>query len=283
VISGLSGLARFSLNSPLVTSCIVPGLLALALAGCAPAGDDLVAFPDGKADDLGVQLPRTYAIEMKSEKDQVHNTEKTHTALLARLVGVATFEQASDGTLTLSVRPCRYIMPTTNPDYVPYLDERFLDQKVAAVRVPIQVGTGDEPSFRAQPTAFVLGVELDRPLTDPLPTTQTAAVVDQDGDDKPGITANVDDIPLFGTEGMFGALRARFTLAAALDPTSGGFVGTSELDQEFEIYGDSLPGVDAAQRRRETAASSTTTPVSSAVRMLPVAKDTCAAALAVFP
>lgn len=65
----------------------------------------------------------------------------------------------------------------------------FIDGIEQRKRVAVVTGEGSARRFHAGPYAQAFGVQLDNPLTDPLPNTpDDPRIVDSDGDGKPGTT-----------------------------------------------------------------------------------------------
>jgi hypothetical protein len=98
----------------------------------------------------------------------------------------------------------------------------------------------------SDPTAAVIGAKLDDAFEDSLPTDEDdPRVVDVDGDGEPGVSISVG----FGS--VFMAMQMSFQTEGPI-ASDGSSTGAADLHVQQEVYGDSIPFVDARARAEES-------------------------------
>lgn len=127
------------------------------------------------------------------------------------------------------------------------IDVAFSDAATQAIQpIPVAV-TVTEEDGRVQVSRPItptgVGVRLEDPANDPLPTDpDDPRIVDDDNDGKPGVTATITVTPDFGGE-IYLARREIFAYDAELQP-DGSLVGTVDDDSEQLVVGASDPAFD---------------------------------------
>jgi hypothetical protein len=214
------------------------------VCACAPQGADLEnpARGGGKADDDSTTpgglplLAQSYAIRTDSYlriHDQTNdsiNDLHTYMFLLA-IVG------QQESWVGFNFQPCRINLPTFHG-----VQPRFKDALLQSISIGVINGSlsvTDSAVVTSDPFAIQLGVKLDDPLADPVPTDpHDPHVYDQDHDGHPGVAVHAS---LFRVDlGM----RAALSLQGALGADQGlrGVLLNPLLG--FEIYGDNVPFVN---------------------------------------
>ena len=133
--------------------------------------------------------------------------------------GLATIKQVGDG-FTITEQACRYDMGG-NETAKPSVDDA-VPQSLSPVSAAIVFeGEGENVTFSREETVQLVGVRLDDPINDELPTeSDDPRVFDQEGDGKPGATASVgggvDGTELFSGDAYF-VQRQRFTYTGKLE------------------------------------------------------------------
>ncbi len=176
---------------------------------------------------------------------------------------------------SLSVRPCHVELPEAD-GHVPEVSDETVRARPPVILAAI-LSRDDEGRLlvSTETGALELGVALDDPLLDALPTEgDDPRVIDDDDDGEVGVTIDLD-----GWEVYLGA-RARLWLSGSVDPDSGVIHGDAELSIDVEVYGDDIPFVDV--RSRVAASQNSDTEVSEAdngftLAPLEAAPDSCAA------
>ncbi|MCK5799205.1 MAG: hypothetical protein KAI47_18560 [Deltaproteobacteria bacterium] len=277
-------------------------IIAAALAAtsaCQGDGEPLLEQDDpmavgGKADSPTTPPPAlagTYALTVISRTTSREHDSQKLSILETRLTGLTTISQRGRQ-LTLTLNPCHLALPKAGNTPLT-LDDAVM-QAMPNLAISAQITTpknGDSSRLKSAPFAFTLGVDLADPLSDPLPKeAEDPAVVDQDGDNKPGVSVAVGwfeiQLALRLRSLLSASLPGATTATAAENTNDGGVTSNStSLDDaavaspdaeneattgqrqvirgvlddprlEVQIYDDSIPFVDAAKEARDAAASS---------------------------
>jgi hypothetical protein len=148
--------------------------------------------------------------------------------------------------LTLILQPCDIVLPK--------VDDKDLELDLDAIQAldsgPLLGGLvpseeGDGWDLWTEETVMLLGVDLDDPHSDSMPTHKNdPAAVDVDDDGKPGISVGISAFKIYA------AFRFRIALSARLTEHDG-FVGETSLEAEFQILGDNIPFFDAKKAADE--------------------------------
>lgn len=171
---------------------------------------------------------------------------------------VSTRELAS--TFLLSVRPCAVTLPTAG-GYHPMLPDATLAglapltvTATLSSRVRERPGgqvVSTEEVLTTTPAALTIGVHLDDPLGDPMPTSSSdPRIVDSDGDDHPGVSVSVS---LFK---VYLALRVVLSLDGRVQDDGASLTGTAHARLDEVILGDSVPFVEVAEKVKASSAQS---------------------------
>lgn len=223
-------------------------LVAVMAVGCVSDGDSDAfegAGAGGKADGNAPQLAGTYALEltskMKTEDRRESDPAKRFAQLEMRARAQVKVTQ-DGGTVKLAVDICDVRLPVVG-GYQPELDPAFVTGLP-----PLEVtGTieGDDAELVTDPVALVLGAQLQKPLTDSMPSAGSPRIRDQDRDGQPGISI---EIPGYGK--IFGALRVKLAFAAKAGNVAQ-LTGAADVTLDQKIYGDNIWFYDAASSAAE--------------------------------
>ncbi len=212
-----------------------------------PAGgkaDDATGGADAGAIVIPVLSPEytltlTSTVQVRDlETDEVKDISTSATARLS--------VTQDDTVLGLVFRPCTVTLPEVAGR------QPTIDEEVVRAIEPIEL-TGSlvvedgRITLVTEPAALQLGIDLADPLTDEVPSEpDDPAVVDQDGDGKPGISVNISGFRVFA------GVRVIFALSAPIDDPRT-IAGTPSVDVVTRVYGDTIPFFDARRAAREAA------------------------------
>ena len=256
-------------------------LAALPLVAClgSEGGEGPGAAMGGKADGAGggepPELAGDYALVVQSEVEAV-GPEGERERWTTGMLGLATISQQGEAAL-LEVRPCRVNLPRVG-DSQPSIDGDLFATLPPVVTTGVAYYDDQGVAHLAtDPAALQLGLDLESPLSDQLPTDDDdPAVVDHDNDGRPGITV---DVSVFGD--IFTGARVIFSLVGGQDG-SGRIAGETELDLDYEILGDSIPFVDARESAAEASEDYQVVAAADRFALVPLGQTglTCSEALA---
>jgi len=280
-------------------------LLLVAVVGClwigcaveeVPGGGDPTGAVGGKADnptdsdggivadDAGVgedaaaeplpELAPSYGVYVESKVKTRDLTTGETTTYVVSVTGLASVAQ-EDAAATFTFKPCRAKLPTAG-GYSPTVKDSTV-RAADPVEIAGTLAAGEDGvTLTTEPAALQLGVRLDDPLNDDLPTSGSSSRVrDQDQDGNPGITIDVSGWSVYG------ALRVIFSLAGTLEEGNR-VTGTAELEPDYAIYGDNVPFVNVASQIAEAQGQSEVVSKTNRFKLVPTedAEGTCSEVLA---
>jgi hypothetical protein len=170
--------------------------------------------------------------------------------------------------LTLILQPCDIVLPK--------VDDKDLELDLDVIQtlnsgpllgglVPSEEDEGWD--LWTEETVMLLGVDLDDPHSDPMPTHKNdPAVVDVDDDGKPGISVGIAAFKIYA------AFRFRIGLSARLTEDDA-FVGETSLEAEFQILGDNIPFFNAKKAAEDAIDEVVVVDESHSFTMIPISPD----------
>jgi hypothetical protein len=277
---------------PLSLALLLP--LLVALTHCGAPADPFVARPPagGKADGIGPPvIDGLYLLEIQSSNRlRDRDTDKLLT-METTIQALASLSQAGKQ-VHLWIQPTEVILPEVSGFQLvlPKSTVALISPALASGEIRPIGEHGHE--LITEPVALTLGVSLEDPLSDPLPTDPAdPSVLDEDGDGDPGVTIGVSVCSIYAgirlRIGLMGVLAppAPQSGPEAMDPESwdpfgsaadaitDAITGHADLFLDQEIYGDSIPFYDAVQQSKISAQQYELVEFVNTFWMIPLVKD----------
>lgn len=239
---------------------------ALALmAGCGPSDESSLA---GSGQDIAEGKVPTLQAEYTVTLDSVVVTKESPDAEsvnnVSQVLGLVGFVQ-DGGSFSMTFRLCRATLPASG-SISPTIKDKVLQL------VPPTSATGSiasDGAFTTEPLPIQIGMKLENPLSDALPTAKgSPLLVDLEQDGNAGVSVQVSPFEIYG------AFRFIYTFTGAVEGDQ--VSGAADVETDASILGDNIPLVDAAEKVAEAEESTIVVSQKNTFRMVAAAEGaTC--------